>query len=216
MKATSMAVPYFEPRPPRPSDFRQIPKELAILNGLINEAWVLVHRLSAAGLRFAGTMEQATLTIAGSAYAAWRLKLDDDGECQEHDWGPTDMAAGFAEGIAYAIAHPHGVPAIYAGLYGLVTKCIRFTIDHEVPLEVMAEYWPDSYSADGLLLKTPVFVHVSENDTSIQAQIYDHRPNPLTTAPEVLRKANRSRVSRFGRLIKRRGSHDPRILMGAR
>ncbi len=214
MKAKSMTVPYYEMRETT-SWPRNIPTDLAILNGLINEAWILVHRLAAAGLRFAGTIEQATLTVAGSAYAAWRLKVDDDDTAYpEHELGRTDMVSGFAEGLAYAIVHPSGVPAMYAGPYTLATKHIRFMLDHEVPLEVMAEFWPDSYTPDGLRLKTPVFVNVSENDTSIQAQLYDHRPNPLTTPVADLRKANRNRVNWFNRLIQRRKSREPRLLMG--
>ncbi len=211
MKTTSMTVPYYELLEDQ-STPRNIPKELTILNGLIHEAWILVHRLSAAGLRFAGTMEQATLTVAGSAYAAWRLKMDDDDTAYpEHELGPTDMTAGFAEGIAYALVHATGVPAMYIDTYPLATEKLRSMLDHEMPLEVMAEFWPDRYSPDGLRLSPPVFVNLSDVPTSITAQLYDPRPNPLTTSVEDLRRANKQRAKWFSRKINRERASKPRL-----
>ncbi len=181
---------------------RYLPKEVAILRGLIHEAWILVHRMTASGMKFAGTLEQATLTIAGCAYAAWRNSYELQSDPAE-EWVHTEMASGFAEGIMFAITHPEGMPRRYAEDYpdSMREGGPYIIFDGKVPLDVLSKYWPDDYTPTGLKLAPPKLMELRHGDLGLEAQLHNPQPNILTTKPEEVERARFASEKRFDRLI---------------
>jgi hypothetical protein len=135
---------------------REIPEKIGVMDRLIREAWELVHQLTASGVEFAGDASQATLVIAGTAYAAWRSSI--------HRWsdGPDPAAAaavvsGMADGIEFALRHEAGIPAMYAADYARVVAGSADPVDRMKPLAALARVWPDRYTAASIRFGRPKY-----------------------------------------------------------
>jgi hypothetical protein len=170
-------------------EYRDIPRRLEVIDRLIEEAWDLVHRLKSAGVRWAGTPKQATLTIAGSAYAAWRCH--DRRDTPHDDDQGTAVAAAMVAGIEMALASKEGIAAMWAAEFARVTAASADPLDRVPPMKLLARVWPERFAGGQLRgLRTPRYtdwrdVEPADWDWSFWAAV----PNPLTTTPAALRRA---------------------------
>ncbi len=175
------------------------PQKIAVMRRLVEHAWDLVHRLIGSGVKFAGTPEQATLTVAGTAYAAWRLSIE-----PHQDREPDDavlVAEGITHGIEFALWYPEGIPALFTDDYASLAEHSECEIDRIPPMRIMAKLWPEEYTPKGLKLETPELKEVEGH--GCDAQFWDARPNILTTPVEDVRKATRRANAKWKRAMKR-------------
>lgn len=169
-------------------EYRIIPRRLAVLDALINEAWCLYHRLIDSGITFAGTPEQATMTIAGTAYAAWRSSLERDSG--EEPAAQAAVVSGLADGLEFAFFHADGIPWMYAADYADAIAGSDDPIDRMKPLDALARVWPDRYSRTTIRFTPPKFV---TEPTGWAADFWEQTTNVLTAAPATLRQATKPR-----------------------
>ncbi len=175
------------------------PQKIAVMRQLVEHAWDLVHRLIGSGVKFAGTPEQATLTVAGTAYAAWRLSIEPDPHREIDD--TVLVAEGITHGIEFALWYTEGIPALFTDDYARLAEQSECEIDRIPPMKIMAKLWPEDFTPKGLKLETPELKEV-EGD-GFDAQFWDPRPNILTTPVEDVRKATRRASAKWKRVMKR-------------
>jgi hypothetical protein len=171
-------------------EYREIPRRLEVLDSLIEEAWDLVHRLKRAGVRWAGTTREATLTIAGSAYAAWRCHDARAPGAQAEDAAAAVVEATVA-GVEMAMSCRNGIATMYAQPYARLVAESGDPLDKTPPMQLLARVWPEKYAGGELRgLKTPRYAEWGEVDASSwDYELWAACPNPLTASPANLRKA---------------------------
>jgi len=176
------------------AEWREIPLKIAMMNSLLAEAWGVAHMLAANGVQFAGTMREATLVIAGTAYAAWRISIDR--KTRKHETAhPAMVAAGLAAGIEYAMHNKAGMPAMYADDYVATVSESDDPVDGMTPLEALAQLWPKNYSDRAVRFRSPRLAEVA--DDSWAAQFWETRPNVLTTPVRDLERARKAGIARW-------------------
>jgi len=193
----------------QPCEWRDIPTKLAMMDRLVEEAWGLVHGLAACGVKFAGSGREATLVIAGTAYAAWRASLQPSARRREPAH-PALIVAGMADGLEFALRHKTGIPAMHADDYLSAVAESRDPLDRLTPIEALAELWPESYRDGRLCMSEPRCTQPADAaPSSWLQQLWEKRPNVLTAAPRELRKAraaSRRRPARGHRATHREGA----------
>jgi hypothetical protein len=174
----------------RGCECREIPRRLEVLDRLIEEAWDLVHRLKRAGVTWAGTTREATLTIAGSAYAAWRCHDARAPGTQAEDAAAAVVEATVA-GVEMAMSCRNGIATMFAEPYARLVTESGDPLDKTPPMQLLARVWPEKYAGGELRgLKTPRYAEWGEVDAaSWDYELWAASPNPLTAKPGGLRKA---------------------------
>jgi len=174
----------------RGCDCRDIPARLEVLDRLIDDAWDLVHRLKRAGVKWAGTTRQATLTIAGSAYAAWRCHDARAPGTQGEDAAAAVVAATL-DGIEMAMSCRDGIATMWAEPYARLLAGSADPLDKTPPMQLLARVWPDKYAGGELRgLRPPRYSEWPDVDTAdLEWSLWAAAPNPLTASPAGLRKA---------------------------
>jgi hypothetical protein len=169
--------------------YRSKPQRMMVLRKLIMQAWDLVCYMADAGLKFeSSSPEQAALTIAGSAFAAWRCDQPDNPDL-DHLEAPANIIEGFAEGIMWAMWMGDGMPSVLADSYVWHADRSESVLDRMIPLEVIARLFPDMVK-DGKLNLPRVRVQ-PVNPDAWDACEWDHRPNILTASVEEVKSAAR-------------------------
>jgi len=176
-------------------EFRSIPTKLAVMHYLLSQSWDMVHRLSLSGVKFAGTHRQATLIIAGTAYAAWRSSITSRARRHE-DAHPVLVVGGLSNGIEFALWHKSGIPAMYADDYVTAVADSKDPIDEFTPIEALAKVWPRWYADGRLRFTAPRFVPVDESRNEWAAEFWAQRPNVLTASTIELRQARAAESAR--------------------
>lgn len=176
-----------------------MPQKVAVMRLVVLQAWDLVHRLEAAGVKFAGTRVQATLTVAGTAYAAWRLSIEPAPHREPGD--AAMLSGGLAHGLEFAMKNVAGIPSLYADDFAELTEKSTCPIDRFPPLEIMAKLWPHAFTAAGPKLKTPAPREVDGH--GFEAQVWDARPNILTAPARDVIEAARRAEARWKRSFRR-------------
>lgn len=169
------------------AECREVPTKIAVMDMLLIQAWRLVHRLEDSGVRFAGSSHDATLVIAGTAYAAWRISLSRSYR-SENDAHPAFMAAGINDGLEFAIRNKSGIPAMYADDYLNVVSDSKDPIDKMTPMQALAQVWPRRYPAGRLRMEKPRFTNVETSLGSVDV-FWGYRPNVLTAGRRELQRA---------------------------
>lgn len=175
------------------------PQRLEVAKLLIAEAWDLVHYMTAHGMEFASPPQQAALTIAGSAYAAWRCSLPDTPNA---DRDPSiEIVRGFTLGILWATWMGEGMPSELADDYLELAEWSDSELDRMAILEAVAELWPE-IAKDGRL-RLPVNKMEPIDPNAWDADRWERRPNVLTSPVEELRKA--ARAAAWARAARQKG-----------
>lgn len=168
---------------------RDIPTKLAVMDRLLIDAWGIVHRLADSGVRFAGSPQDATLVIAGTAYAAWRISLGQRSRAH-NPAHPVLVSAGISDGLEFALWNKSGIPAMYADDYVKEVADSDDPIDGMTPIQVLAQVWPQRYVSGRLRLAKPRYVkQVDGAEPSWCEEFWDHRPNVLTASRSESRRA---------------------------
>lgn len=174
----------------RNAEYRDIPPRLEVLDRLIDEAWDLVHRLKSRGVKWAGTTREATMTIAGTAYAAWRCH-DAGRPASDADDQAAVIAAAMVAGVEMALSCREGIANLYAHDLARVIEVSDDPLDKISPMRLLARVWPEKYAGGQLRgLRAPRYyatgadVDAADWDWAFWAAA----PNPLTATPAVLRR----------------------------
>lgn len=172
-------------------EYRSIPRRLAVLDALMREAWALYHRLDDSGVTFAGTAAQATMTIAGTAYAAWRCSFAKGRN--DEPGAQAAIVSGLVDGLEFAFCHATGIPWMYAADYAAAVEGSDDPIDCMIPLEALSQVWPDRYSRTSIRFTKPKF---ATDVTGWTSEFWQRCPNVLTATPATLRKATKLRKAK--------------------
>lgn len=164
---------------------REIPTRLAILDRLMVEAWDMVHRLTGSGVTFAGDARQATLVIAGTAYAGWRSSIGRPGRGRDPEAAAVVVAA-MKDGIEFALCHKAGIPVMYATDYARAIAGSDDPVDRMKPLAALARLWPDRYTTTSLRFRRPKY---ESGDGGAADQWWGMAPNVVTASRGELRRA---------------------------
>lgn len=185
-------------------EWRDIPEKLEVMHRLLTEAWELVHRLDDLGVKFAGSLQEATLVIAGTAYAAWRVSLDRKSRAHE----PANLVlvvAGMNDGLEFALWNKSGIPAMHADDYLNTVADSDDPIDRLTPIEALAEVWPQWYAGGRLRLTKPQYAEPEANAAPGWGdELWDHRPNVLTASHGELRRAKTAARAKWQKAAKAR------------
>ncbi len=165
-------------------EWRDVPEKLTVMDFLISDAWRLVHRLMEVGVKFAGTPTQATLVIAGTAYAAWRYSVNNE---SRNEPAERAMAAtGLADGVWFALWNKEGIPLMHAGDFADAVAQSDDPIDKMTPMVALATVWPHRYSERGPELPEPTYMPFIDPPHPLD-DLWNTCVNVLTAAPEELR-----------------------------
>lgn len=171
-------------------EWRDIPTKLDVLDNLMHTAWAMVHKLTDSGVKFAGNARQATLVIAGTAYAGWRGSLPRAGI--EHNSDPAAVVArAFDHGVEFAQCYKAGIPWMYAADFAAAVECSDDPIDRMTPLSALARLWPDRYTTTSIRFRRPKYA--SDQETWAD-DFWAVCPNILTAPRKELRRATAPKI----------------------
>lgn len=170
-------------------EFRDVPEKVVVMHSILTEVWQLVHRLADLGVKFAGSPQQATLVIAGTAYAAWRSSLNRNTRKHDPACGVL-VVTGVSDGIEFARWNTTGTPAMHADDYATAVAGSDDPIDSLPPMEALAKVWPRWYAGGRVRLAMPQFVEAPAGDAAGWSdESWDRRPNVLTASRRELQHA---------------------------
>jgi hypothetical protein len=188
------------------------PKRMLVLRRIIMQAWDMVCYMTDAGLKLrSSSLEEAALTIAGSAFAGYRYACEDNPHLQAE--APVEILDGFCEGIMWAMWNGDGMPSGMAETYTHFAKTSESVLDRMIPLQVVENLFPEMVKNGKLTLER---VEVAPLDPDAwDALRWTHSPNILTTSvveveASLERDSRRDRARRQKAQVAKKSKAKPR------